>query len=59
MILTGELPTTTARKADLWRTYAELPDMPHALLSDAVAQYLIAVSPDTFARLLEEAVAAA
>ncbi|MDR7253752.1 hypothetical protein J2X46_002742 [Nocardioides sp. BE266] len=57
MITTGELPTTTAQKAELWRTYAELPDMPHALLSDALAQYLIAVSPTTFARLLSEAVA--
>ena len=59
MIVTGELPTTTAEKADLWRTYAELPDMPHTLLADSLAQYLIAVSPATFARLLAEAVAAA
>lgn len=59
MIVTGELPTTTAQKAELWRTYAELPDMPHALLADAAAQYLIAVSPGTFARLMSEAQASA
>lgn len=59
MILSGELPTTTAEKAELWRTYAELADMPHTLLADAMAQYLVAVSPATFARLLSEAQASA
>lgn len=54
MIVHSPLPPA-ARKADLWRTYAELPDSVHTLLADALAQHMIAASPDVFAMLLGEA----
>lgn len=44
---------------DLWQSYLDLGDVPHAYLAGALAEYVITHDPERFAALMSEAKAVA